>query len=170
MGHTLTAVTIYLSLVSYLLAVVCWVSKRRGQRYRVLWTIGCVSLWLHAASAFHFYHGWSHADAVRETAEQTEAILGVPLGEGIWFSYLLMVVWLADVVLMWRSDANIPAGSGCLSLAVHAYAFFILFNGTVVFEDGVVRWAGVVGVLWLARLAWRHRGYPIKPSNMEEAS
>lgn len=157
MGHSLTVFAIYLSLLCYLLGVVCWVSGQRGRRYRILWTTGCVALLVHAAFAFHFYHGWSHADAVELTAEQTASIIGVRFGEGIWFSYLLMLIWAVDVSILWSSSAAETSGTGCFSQFVHGYAFFILFNGTVVFEDGWIRWAGIVGTLWIIRLSWRFR-------------
>jgi hypothetical protein len=161
MGRTLIAATIYLSLFSYLLAVVCWITKRRGRRYRALWTAGCVLLCAHTMFAFHFHHEWSHTHAVAVTAEQTEAVLGVRFGNGIWFSYLLMVVWLIDVLHLWRRMDRESAFWSYFSIAVHAYAFFILFNGTVVFEDGAMRWAGVIGSFWVARLGWRYRRHAI---------
>lgn len=166
MGHLLTAATIHLSLLSYLLATVCWVTFRRGTAYRSLWTAGCVFLLTHAICAFHFYLGWSHSAAVSLTADQTNEMLGFQFGEGIWFSYLLLVVWTIDVVQIWRQprpdpeshpDAKLVIQPTWYSRAVHAYAFFILFNGTVVFEDGLVRWGGIVGTIWLARMAWRFR-------------
>lgn len=160
MGHTLTVATIHLSLISYLLAVVCWVTGRRGPRYRWLWTGGCVMLLAHAIFAFHFYLGWSHGAAVQETARQTEEMLGFRFGPGIWFSYFLVLVWIVDVVLLWRNRGSEleSAWWKWFTNAVHAYAFFILFNGTVVFEEGVVRWGGIIGTIWLARMAWRYRG------------
>lgn len=165
MGPTLIAITIYVSLIAYALAVVCWVSGRRSEGYRNLWTVGCLFLWAHAICAFHFHHRWSHADAVQLTAEETQAVIGFAYGNGIWFSYLLLVIWLFDVVQLWRRDSSADATRSGLwnyfSYAVHAYAFFILFNGTVVFKEGVVRWGGVVCTLWIARMAWRFRKAPI---------
>lgn len=158
MGSNLIVATIYLSLLSYLLAVVCWVSGRRTARYRGLWTAGCLFMWMHAICAFHFHHHWSHADAVELTAERTMAVMGYAYGTGIWFSYLLLVIWLIDVVQLWRTNASSSSNAWhYFSYGVHAYAFFILFNGTVVFEQGVTRWAGVIGTLWIVRLVWRFR-------------
>ena len=160
MGHSFTAATIYLSLLSYLLAVVCWVTERRGTSYRWLWTVGCIFLWAHAVCGFHFYHGWSHSAAVEETARQTEAVLGWRFGVGIWFSYGLLVVWSIDVLMAWTVRGWTEQARNYWGAAVHIYAFFILFNGTVVFEQGVIRWAGIIGTIWVARLAWRFRKRP----------
>ena len=174
MGSFLIAITIYVSLIAYLLAVVCWVAGRRDEVYRVLWTVGCTFLWAHALCAFHFYHGWSHADAVRLTAEQTKAVIGYEYGNGIWYSYLLLLIWMIDVVRLWRIGIPKPSAAASetetnesvcrsswfwpvFSYCVHAYAFFILFNGTVVFEEGAVRWGGIIGTLWIIQMAWRFR-------------
>jgi hypothetical protein len=157
MGHFLTSATIHGSLLAYVVAAACWVTGRRGPRYRVLWTLACFLLWTHAASAFHFYHHWSHASAVADTAIQTEEIIGWRFGAGIWFSYALLLVWLVDIVVMWRTRQSSSSSAWqWFSVAVHVYAFFILFNGTVVFEHGAVRWGGIIGTIWLARLSWRH--------------
>ena len=254
MGHFLTASTIYLCLLSYLLAAGCWVTGYRGSGYRSLWTTGCVFLILHAICAFHFYLGWSHLAAVNLTAEQTEEMMGFSFGEGIWFSYLLIAVWVVDVVLLWRNNGAEPRSSwwawftfavhgyaflilhaicafhfylgwshlaavnltaeqteemmgfsfgegiwfsylliavwvvdvvllwrnngaeprsswwAWFTFAVHGYAFFILFNGTVVFEQGAVRWGGIVGSIWLARMAWRYRRQGIFGTSRTELS
>lgn len=172
MGHFLTASTIYLCLLSYLLAAGCWVTGYRGSGYRSLWTTGCVFLILHAICAFHFYLGWSHLAAVNLTAEQTEEMMGFSFGEGIWFSYLLIAVWVVDVVLLWRNNGAELRSSwwAWFTFAVHGYAFFILFNGTVVFEQGAVRWGGIVGSIWLARMAWRYRRQGIFGTSRTELS
>lgn len=190
MGHFLIVTTIYASLIAYLFAVLFWVSGRRSKGYRVLWTTGCVSLWAHAVFAFHFHHNWSHAHAVQLTAERTEAVIGYAYGDGIWFSYLLLLLWLIDVVQLWRisfpgnanesdvSQSNNSSEShqsadrssawSYFSFALHAYAFFILFNGTVVFEEGAVRWAGIIGTFWIARMAWRFRRVPFSTAQTAE--
>ena len=173
MGHFLTATTIHISLIGYLLAVVCWITGRRNTPYRILWTMGCLFLFVHAMCAFHFYLNWSNAEAIALTAQQTEEIVGVRFGNGIYFSYLLIAIWAADVALVWRD--HISKGyefhrSTWFSYVVHAYAFFILFNGTVVFESGAVQLGGLIGTIWLARLLWRFRKHrfpapePRKPS------
>lgn len=158
--HPLIPITIYGSLLCYVLAAGCWVSKQRGGGYRWLWTIGCGMMWAHAIAAFHFYHDWSHASAVELTAIETERVLGQPYGNGIWYSYGLLVLWAVDAALCWKARQS--SLHGWLTASVHAYAFFILFNGTVIFESGMVRWAGVVGTIWLIRMAWRFRKDPVR--------
>ena len=58
--------------------------------------------------------------------------------------------------------------------ALHAFMAFILFNGTVVFESGIVRWAGltvsaILAAMWLNSIRGQHR--PGRPTaGKEQAS
>ncbi len=114
---------------------------------RGLWLAGAAFMLAHLTAAFHFYHHWSNQHAVQDTAEQTQALLGVPFGAGIYFSYVFVALWVADA-LWWaaapRSYNRLPLGC---RLALHAYLFFIAFNGAVVFEAGVTRWGGIAVTL-----------------------
>ena len=161
MGSILTNWTIYLSLMCYAVAVVCTLNRRLRGLYRGAWSAACLLLWGHAASAFHFYFAWSHAAAVAETARQTQEVLGWSFGAGIWFSYALMALWLIDVVRLWSTSS----GAKCNRLAtvVHLYAFFILFNGTVIFERGPIRWFGMIvtaGLIGSIFARYRRRSTP----------
>jgi hypothetical protein len=37
---------------------------------------------------------------------------------------------------------------------LHTFMLFIVFNGTVVYETGPIRWAGLTGFLLLAGVWW----------------
>jgi hypothetical protein len=169
-GELLTAWTIRLALACYachlagsLLVFTAGSAQAAwNQPARWLWTSGCMLFVLHVACAFHFYHGWSHAAAFEKTASETEALLGVRFGEGIYFSYLFLALWVADVCAMWwfpRPPVAAQAGamprSGTLRAVLHAYLFFIALNGAIVFEAGPTRWAGIGVCLLLAGLALR---------------
>ncbi len=155
MGSLLTSGAIYTSLACYLLALVNLLTRTGGSRcYRALWTAGCILLWAHAGFAFHFYHHWSHAAAVQATARETREILGWQFGAGIWFNYALLAAWSVDVTQLWlRRDLMVQPWSP-FSTAVHFYAFLILFNGTVVFEHGPIRWLSIAATTWLIWLLW----------------
>jgi hypothetical protein len=118
---------------------------------RVIWSLGCGLFLVHVAGAFHFYHGWSHAAAWEKTASETDKLLGIRFGDGIYFSYAFTLLWLLDVAAMWLW----PRADGALRLFVHAYLFFIAFNGAIVFEAGPIRWVGIAACLLLAGLAGR---------------
>ncbi len=127
---------------------------RRAAKW--IWLAGCLLFLGHVAAAFHFYHHWSHAHAVAETARQTKAVIGWEFGEGLYFSYLFAIVWAVDA-LWWlaRGEAYYER-SRRITIALHAYMLFIGLNGAMVFESGVTRTYGfaacaVLGVLLVYR-------------------
>jgi hypothetical protein len=123
---------------------------------RIAWTGGCVCLWLHLGAAFHFYHDWSHRAAYEDTARDTAVAIGAPLGEGVYLNYLFVAVWTADAISWWRRGPLAPlVRPAWHNWLVHGYLLFIVFNATVTFGEGALRWiaAGMFGAL--AALAWR---------------
>jgi hypothetical protein len=160
-GDALIRNTVRLSLVWYLAAVcqMLWLGpadwraeSQRGAIARWCWTWGLVCFWVHLAMAFHFFHGWSHQHAF----ERTRDVAGV--GEGIFVSYLFTVVWTLDVTWWWAWPQRYAGRSVWIDRTLHAFMLFIVLNGTVVFETGAIRWAGVAGFLVLAVVWWRARG------------
>ncbi len=159
-GIHLTLWTIRLSLAAYAL----WLAMRLLPRDRLptgrrvmasrwLYTIACALFLAHVACAFQFYHHWSHRSALDDTARQTEEMLGVAFGEGIYFSYLFLVLWVADVAWMWLWPQHRPAW---LTGALQLYLAFIALNGAIVFEAGVTRWVGIpVAMAIVALAAWK---------------
>jgi len=156
LGQLLTVWTIRLALALYVAWLAGWLctrSPRWAVVARWLWTAGCVFFLVHVACAFQFHHHWSHAAAWQDTAEQTQALLGVAFGDGIYFSYGFLVLWVLDVLWMW-SVAD-PLKTPWPRVLVHLLLFFIAFNGAIVFEAGPTRPAGIVACLALAVLATR---------------
>lgn len=124
---------------------------------RLCWTLAWAAYLVHLAMAFHHYHHWSHADAV----EHTRAVSGV--GEGIYVSHLFTLLWTADVAWWWLRPASHAARPAWVGACLHGFMFFMVFNATVVYESGFIRWAGVALTVWLAALllvrrTWRDGG------------
>ena len=116
-----------------------------------LWTAALAVYLLHVAAAFHYVHGWSHAEAVAHAIKRTYEVTGIATGVGIWINYGFTLVWLADV-LLWRADqlrsqradATRPMWLAILRApAIRgiwiAFFLFMAFNATMVFEGGVTR-------------------------------
>ena len=153
------------------LALLCLVARLAGNLWyredarwfawsRTLWTAGCLLFVGHVAAAFHFYHHWSHAHAFEKTAHETHEMLGVRFGEGIYFSYLFLILWVADVAWLWLSPASYRSRSAWMAIALVSYMGFIAFNGAVVFEDGTTRLFGIpltVGLVIVSVVAWLAR-------------
>lgn len=118
---------------------------------RVLWTAGCGLLAVHVLLAFHTAHGWSHADTVRHTADRTAALAGVRSGAGVYLNYLFVGVWAADAAYWWRAGhARYRTRRRAVTVAVHGFLFFIVFNAAVVFANGTTRYAGAAATAALA--------------------
>jgi hypothetical protein len=135
-------------------AVAALLILRGNSGARLVWTLAWLAFVIHVATAFEYAHHWSHANAVRHVEEVSG------FGPGVFVSYFFTLAWTADV-LWWRlaraSHENRPAW---LNYAWHGFMVFIIFNSTVVYENGAIRWisAAVLAALfarWIANGEWR---------------
>ncbi len=147
LGMDLIQYTVRLSLLYYAAALnlMLWLRPTdwhdQGPTMRLArccWSLGWLTFLVHLAMAFHFFHGWSHADAVRHTRE----VSGV--GAGIYVSHLFTLVWTADVALWWFRPGTYAARPLWVGTLLHGFMLFIVFNGTIVYEQGTIRWLGVL--------------------------
>ena len=145
--------TIRLACLLYVLAVAAWLTRRYP---RPFWTTGCLFYLAHVVAAFSLHHHWSHDSAYRETARRTAEMFGVESGAGVYFNYLLTIVWAGDVSWMWLDAAGYHARPRWITVAVQTFMAFMFFNGTVVFASGWIRWAGALATLSIVIL-WRYR-------------
>ena len=155
-GELLTRITIWLALAAYAIGASVYLLSRGRRSWdamaRMAWIIGCVSILIHVACAFHYYHDWSHAAAYRETARQTAEVTGFDWGGGLFINYALVAGWIIDVA-WWRRGLDVYRNRPAwLSATWHGFLIFIIFNATVVFKTGALRWIGLGLCLWLAFL------------------
>jgi hypothetical protein len=163
LGDAVTRNTVRLALLYYAAALTLmmrlrpheWLARSGpGRLARWCWTLAWAAFVVHVAMAFHYAHHWSHVEAVRHTRE----VSGV--GEGVYVSYLFVLVWSADVAAWWWRPMWYARRAPWLERALHGFMLFVAFNATVVFETGVVRWAGVALFAWLAVVWVRTRLRP----------
>jgi hypothetical protein len=159
LGDDLIRFTIRLALVYYVLAASLMLrlpagdwraSAGRGRLARWCWTLAWAAYLVHLGMAFHHYHSWSHAAAV----EHTRQVSGV--GAGIYASHLFTLVWTMDVLFWWLQPARYATRSPWIDRMLHGFMAFIIFNGTIVYENGPIRWFGILMFSVLA-LLWAYR-------------
>jgi hypothetical protein len=154
-GDALIRNTIRLSLLYYAVALNImmrlpsaeWAATGRGRLARLCWTLAWFTYLIHLGMAFHFYHDWSHADAVRHTEEVSG------FGPGIYVSHVFTLAWSADVLFWWLRPQGYALRAHWIDWLLHGFMLFIVFNGTVVYETGLIRWAGAVVFVELAIMA-----------------
>ncbi len=165
-GEDLIRGTIRLSLLYYAAAlnVLLWLSPTAWREQtpavrlaRWFWTLGWAAFLVHLGVAFHYYHHWSHADAVEHTREVSG------YGPGIYVSHLFTLLWTADVACWWLWPAGYARRPMWIGGLLHAFQLFIVFNGTIVYETGLIVWAGAalfaeLGVAAVCRLVVGFRG------------
>lgn len=158
----LTRWTVRLALLLYAATLALrLLSPSRRRASRLLWTIGCVLFLAHVAAAFHYFHGWSHANAYRETARRTSELFGTDWGGGLYFNYLFTLAWAADVAWWWAKGIDAPdRRRRWVGMTLHAFMFFMAFNATVIFERGATRWVAVALTVAVVALAARRAAMP----------
>lgn len=161
-GELLTRATIWLALAGYTVGAAALLLSRRQpalrRTARWAWSFGCAWFLAHVFCAFNFYYRWSHEVAYLETARQSAQVTGSSSGHGIFVSYLFTLAWFADVAWWWLSPQSHARRPAFVAAIWHTFLFFIIFNGTVVFESGLARLAGLLisAVLLTSWLVARH--------------
>lgn len=146
LAHPGIRVTAWLAVAAWALG---WPGAWRGTG-AMLWAWGALAAIFHVAVAMHAGHGWSHADAVRHTAE----VSGV--GAGVWVNYAFVAVWLADAGWLVVARESYQCRPRWVAWAVHGFLAFVVVNAAVIFAADWQR-----GVIWsllivgLAARTWR---------------
>jgi len=148
-GEILTRSTVWISIAAYTIGCVLFATSRGRVNLdrwtRLAWTIGCAALVVHFIFAFHFYHAWSHTAAYIDTARQTAEVFAINWGGGLFINYAVAGLWIADVGWWWFAGVNsYRRRPWLMTLAWHSFLIFIIFNATVIFEQGLVRWLGLI--------------------------
>ena len=132
---------------------------RRGPRPWAwpVWSLGAVLCGVHMLLAMGLRHAWSHQDAIRSTAVQTEAVYGINWGGGVYVNYAFLAIWTAEVC-WWRSRPGQYFGRpAAATWMLRAFYLTVWVNAAVVFASGP---RAVAGALLMAVLLWiwRPRG------------
>jgi hypothetical protein len=158
-GEILTRVTIWITVVGFAAGAATFALSRKRRKWdsaaRLALTAACIGLLAHVACAFHFHHGWSHVAAYRDTARQTDEVFGLNWGGGLYINYALLIGWVMDTLWWWLRGLNAYRRRPWPLLATwHGFLMFIIFNATVIFKTGFMRWAGLCVCLGLCIVWW----------------
>jgi len=123
-----------------------------------VWLIGSLFSLIHAIAAMGFYHQFNHQLAVEDTAQQTESLLGVRVGIGIWFNYAFVSTWLVDALWWIATPKGYERRSSWINKLVCGFLVFIAINGAIVFESGIVRWVSIGVIACLVGLYFVRKG------------
>lgn len=130
-----------------------WPEEDRLSRW--LWTFGWICMCGHVFLAFAMVHHWSHADAYEVTAKRTRETTGLDWGGGVWFNYVFLAGWGADVARLGFGKAQHTTFVKYWRIVLHGFLAFLIFNSVVVFETGWTRLAGLALTMTLVTLAVR---------------
>lgn len=139
-------------------------ATRLGRAARWCWTWGVAAFVIHVLLAFHFFHHWSQAAALQHTRE----VSGV--AEGLYVSYLFTGLWIADAACWWLAPHRYAARAPWIDRLLHGFMLFMVFNSTVIFESGPIRWVSLVALAALAALWLVTRAKPLTPCASERAA
>ena len=79
-------------------------------------------------------------------------------GGGVFFNYLFLASWTADVAWWWASPTSFRRRPWWLDAAVRAFLWFLFVNGAFVFVRGPARWLGLLAAAMVAATWYRGRG------------
>jgi len=145
MGEGIVTISIWIALLCYPAGPIglAKVGANWQRIARIVWTLGGLAFLIHVASSFEVFYEWSHATALRETARQVAELTGRTSGVGLYLNYLFTLIWIADALWWWRDEAGYSRRSNAINLWIHGFFLFMIFNATVVFEDGATRVLGL---------------------------
>jgi hypothetical protein len=133
----------WLSFTFYLLTMIGWARRVQPGLLRWLWTFAWAIFVIHVCLAFQLIHHWSHDAAWEATRVQG----GV--GAGIYFNYLVIVVWLIDALWWWLWPLRYLTRNKWFSGIIQGFLAFMWFNATVIFADDYLWIVGALGFMIL---------------------
>lgn len=142
-NYLLVRGTAWLSFVCYILTLIGWTRRWPATSLRWLWTLGLAIFVIHLCLAFHLVHHWSHQEAWEATRLQGG------YGDGVYLNYLVLLVWLLDVLWWWLKPMPYLERSRWVWVPIQGFLFFMWFNAAVIFAKGPLFLAGGLAFLVL---------------------
>ncbi len=135
----------WLVVACYVLSLVLEIRRTRPQIAKAVWAIGAVVLFAHILwTLLAVHHGRLH-EAFEHTADQTERVIGVRIGAGLYVNFAMLLIWAGDAIA-WVTVPSWNQIRQKLVISLHAVFAFLFFNATVVFGTTPARWLGIVAI------------------------
>ena len=144
-GELLARRTADVAVFLWWIASVLFALGRRSNA-RWWWVCACAAYVVHVGVAFDRVHNWSHNAAF----EHVESVSG--FGGGIFVSYGFSLIWMLDAIWCVAFPVTHESRPCWLNCAIQGFLAFMVFNGTVVYETGWIRYAGILAFAILAVL------------------
>lgn len=147
-------VPVWLALVAWFAGALARARRHRDSAetlYRVAWLFGGAMIIIHILTSYGLAHGWSHSEAIRATAKESERVTGIRAGWGVYVNFAFAVVWFGYSLVMVIAGRRFHR----IDPVIFWFTAAIVFAATVVFETGAVRGMSLAGFVLLA--VWSHR-------------
>jgi len=134
--------------ISMILMVLVFGAELRGAKptgivIAQLWCLGALFALAHSTGAMLTFHHGSQEAALESTARQTEQVVGLRIGAGLYVNYLFVFVWHVDAALRLLVPNHYARFPNSYRYWVIGFLIFIAINGAIVFQSGVTRYVGI---------------------------
>ena len=109
----------------------------------------------HIALSFHWVHNWRHSEAWLQTATETQAVVGIRRGDGVWANYAMLAIWACDLIRILWSTKRQRSTSRTVDRWIGIFFGFMFINATVVFGPKFYGYLFPLAML-IAAVCWRH--------------
>lgn len=147
--------TAWLVVAVYALTLVLKIRRVESRYIKAIWAFGAAALFVHILWTMLVVHHGSLREAYEHTADQTERVIGVRIGWGVYINFAMLLIWAVDAVAG-LAISHWDQVRRKFSPWLHAVFVFLFFNATVVFGTPFARWMGLGSIalllgVWVTR-------------------
>ena len=154
---SLWAIRIALGLMVLVFAIEIRGGKSTDRTTASLWLVGALLSLGHSLGSLATFHHGSQFMAMEATAQQTQELLGIRFGAGLFVNYAFDLVWLVDAMIRMISPAIYSKLPNTYRYCTNGFLIFMAINGAIVFQSGWIRAIGLVCIGLLLLLSWQRR-------------
>lgn len=127
--------------------------KRTNRSLAVIWLFGASLSLCHGMGTIATFHNGSQSIAWESTAQQTEALIGLRIGAGLFVNYAFILIWLIDSGVCLLAPKSYDRLPKAICRTINGFLIFIAINGAIVFQPGWTRWIGILCVaIWITAI------------------